>query len=180
LAWPENTCPAPLLQSRSFPPSSNAGCSNCPVEMVTWQEASDYCTAIGRHLPTEAQWEYASRNGGTAPVNAYATGSATAPVACTDANYNNCLGSTIAVGSYAPSASGLYDMAGNVWEWVSDWYDANYYANGQVDPQGPGTGTNRVMRGGSLVRSPSYLRASSRFWNVPATRFADVGFRCAQ
>jgi iron(II)-dependent oxidoreductase len=155
--------------------------TTCPAEQVDRTNAQAYCQAQGKRLPREAEWEYAARNGGTAAVNAYATGSVAAPVACTDANFSNCNGggATSAVGSYAASASGLFDMAGNVWEWTGDWYDAAYYADGQVDPTGPGAGANGVVRGGSWNLGVGLLRASLRSFNLPTDRNFNLGFRCA-
>lgn len=168
---------AQFLSVMGSNPSKFAG-DNLPVEQVTWQEANDYCTAIGRRLPTDAQWEYAARNGGTAPVNAYATGSTTAPVACVDSNFASCAGSTVAVGSYAPSSSGLYDMSGNVHEWVSDWeWDFSYNPDGTTDPTGPASGTLRVTRGGSWGSSPPYRSAYGEL--LPTSRSSSQGFRCA-
>jgi len=155
--------------------------ATCPAESVDWTNAQAYCVAQGKRLPTEAEWEYAARNGGTAAVSVYATGNATVPVACTDANYNNCNagGSTSSVGSYATSSSGLFDMAGNVWEWIGDWYGANYYANGQTNPTGPGSGTVRVLRGGGWANIASGLRASNRNSRNPVSPHVALGFRCA-
>jgi len=167
-------------------PSNNVG-GALPVEQVTWQEATDYCAAIGRRLPTEAEWEYSARDGGTEATSAYANGSTTLPPQCVagtvatpGANYSNCNGATIAVGSYSASGSGLYDMAGNVWEWTGDWYGSGYYANGQVDPTGPASGMVRVMRGGSWGVIYVLLRASNRNNFTPSFRSVVIGFRCAQ
>ncbi len=158
-------------------PSKFAG-DDLPVERVTWQEASDYCTAIGRRLPTNAEWDYAARNGGTAPVDAYSTGNMTEPVACVEANRETCVGSTIAVGSYAPSNSGLYDMSGNVWEWVSDWgWDYIYNPDGTTDPTGPASGTERVNRGGGWYSNDPYR--SEQASASPTGRNSSIGFRCA-
>ncbi|MBF0170672.1 MAG: formylglycine-generating enzyme family protein [Nitrospinae bacterium] len=152
----------------------------CPAELVDWDNAQAYCVAQGKRLPTEAEWEYAARNGGTAPVNAYATGNVAGPVACTNANYNFCHNGTSAVGSYAPSASGLYDMAGNVLEWTGDWYNENYYTDGQMDPTGPLAGASRVARGGSWFNHAGTLRASYRSSLRPAESDVNLGFRCAK
>jgi formylglycine-generating enzyme required for sulfatase activity len=85
---------------------------------------------------------------------------------------------TAPVGSFAPNAFGLFDMQGDVWEWVADWYDAAYYADSpRDDPPGPGTGSLRVRRGGSWSSSALYLRCSFRNWNTPQTRYTLVGMR---
>ena len=85
---------------------------------------------------------------------------------------------TSPVGSFAPNAWGLHDMHGNAWEWVSDWYGADYYAHSPPeDPRGPATGDVRVRRGGSWHTWPFYLRASFRNWNTPQTRYPLVGMR---
>lgn len=158
-----------------------------PAEHLSWQEASDHCTGLGKRLPTEAEWEYAARNGGTAPVNAYATGSTTTPT-CSTVNAllvaGGCVGQTSAVGSYPASDSGLYDMVGNVWEWIGDRYSPSYYANGQTNPTGPSSGDTRVLRGqswtGFSVDSATVpMRASYRDYDSPSYRATNIGFRCA-
>ncbi|MBF0171461.1 MAG: SUMF1/EgtB/PvdO family nonheme iron enzyme, partial [Nitrospinae bacterium] len=104
-----------------------------PANNVDWIDASAYCAAAGKRLPTEAEWEYAARERGA--VVRYGTGGNA--IACADANYNNCVGMVVvAVGSYAANALGIYDMSGNVWEFVSDYYDAAYYSSSPVtDPK---------------------------------------------
>lgn len=94
-----------------------------PVERVTWNDAAEFCKRIGKRLPTEAEWEYAARSGGKKLQYATSTGDLSPELA----NYDKKVGKTTLVGSYPPNALGLYDMAGNVWEWVNDWYDEGYY-----------------------------------------------------
>ncbi len=159
-------------------PSYFTSCGgDCPVEQVSWYDADDYCSRVGKRLPTEAEWEYAAREGGR--VVRYGTGSDS--ISSSDENYNKNINSTVSVGSYSPNALGLYNMAGNVWEWVYDWLDTNYYSYSPVNnPQGPSSSGNRVMRGGSWKHAPIYVRASSRYWGLPSKRYYLFGIRCAQ
>lgn len=151
--------------------------SNHPVTWVTWWGAQEYCRRIGRRLPTEAEWERAARGTqnfiypwgfeyeltlanssrpaaeGTEPVNSYEAGRTT---------------------------SGIYNMAGNVEEWVSDWYQINYYSQTEAaNPKGPTTGTEKVLRGGSWDSVPLFLRSVHRRSQNPGQSSAAIGFRCA-
>lgn len=149
-----------------------------PVVGISWSDAKAYAEWAGKRLPTEAEWEYAAR-GGLAGMN-YPNGD---EVDSTQANYsvNGVVKGTVPVGSYAPNAFGLYDMAGNVWEWVLDYYDGNYYKESpSKNPQGPEEGKFRVIRGGSWHSGPYcnrvyYRKALPSNW----VDFA-VGFRCAK
>jgi formylglycine-generating enzyme required for sulfatase activity len=156
-------------------PSLPADTTNYPVERVSWNSANAYCSAQGKRLPTEAEWEYAARNGGQ--VVRYGTGSN--DISCATANIDGCTGTTSPVGHYAPNALGLYDMAGNVWEWVSDWYGV-YPAGPVTNPTGPGSGTYKVIRGGSWFLSTIDDRASTRNYDNPAITYFNDGFRCAK
>ena len=143
-----------------------------PVEQVTWTEASDYCQAVGLRLPTEAQWEYAARAGTTTSMYGELD-----QIAWYDKNSGL---STHDVKTKLPNAWGLYDMLGNVWEWVADWYDESYYNKSPArDPSGPTAGTQRVLRGGSWDVDPQVVRASYRSWVEPGYRVNNFGFRCA-
>ena len=143
-----------------------------PVETVTWTDAQTYCQAQGLRLPTEAEWEYAARAGSTA-----ARYGDLDQIAWYGKNSGN---STHDARGKLPNAWGLYDMLGNVWEWVADWYDDAYYAKSPArDPAGPATGTQRVLRGGSWSLDPQYVRASYRGGLVPEDRGYVIGFRCA-
>ena len=160
-----------------------------PVEMVTWDDAMEFCQNLsektGRNvrLPTEAEWEYACRAGTTTAFN-------TGDMIDTDqANYNGnyIYGGgakgvfrveTTAVGSFPANAWGLYDMHGNVWEWVSDWHD-EYPAEAATDPKGPEKGDSRVLRGGSWSYNPRSCRSAVRDWVAPDGGNYDVGFRVA-
>jgi formylglycine-generating enzyme required for sulfatase activity len=149
---------------------------NLPVEQVTWYEARDYCQAVGKRLPTEADWDKAAR-GGT--VTVYTWGDTI------DGDYSwywdNSKRSTHPVGSRKPNALGLHDMSGNVWEWVADYYIDNYYATSpRANPQGPFTSKYRVIRGGSWRDFSDFLRTTRRNYDLPAGRFNHIGFRCAQ
>jgi formylglycine-generating enzyme required for sulfatase activity len=163
-----------------------------PVVNVSWDDANAYAQWAGRRLPTEAEWEYAARGGftgvGGKPKYRYPWGDKSDS---TKANFD-AAGSRVwsldafmrylrDVGSYPPNGYGLYDMAGNVWEWCADWYDANYYQNSpRSNPKGPTEGVGRVLRGGSWFFSGNLLRCANRNWGNPTGRGYDVGFRCVR
>jgi len=143
----------------------------------------------GYRLPTGAEWEYACR-AGTATEFSWGRDYPPAALADTlaiDSNaiwYHNSPSAKTRVASKKPNAFGLYDMAGNVFEWCSDWYSSTGDTSVHVDPTGPLTGTTRLQRGGSAwANSPRgyyYLRSAARVANTPASRFYDSGFRCVR
>jgi formylglycine-generating enzyme required for sulfatase activity len=143
--------------------------ADLPVERVSWDESRAYCAAIGGRLPTEAEWEYAARAGFTAAR--YATLDEIAWY-----NGNGRL-QTHEVGQKQPNAFGLFDMLGNVWQWVADWY-GNYPSGAQSDPYGPSSGSARALRGGSWSDYLRYVRVSSRSTNDPGYRNVSIGLRC--
>jgi len=153
-----------------------------PVEMVSWDDAQEFIRRLnqtsGRNyrLPTEAEWEYAARSGGRKEKWA---GTNNESELRENAWFSGNSGwKTQRVGQKRPNGLRLYDMSGNVWEWVSDWYDKDYYRNSpKNDPQGPSSGQYKVLRGGSWRHRPGHVRAASRIRFVPSKRDNFIGFR---
>ncbi len=175
-------CKSPI-KSDSLTISSYYGNSqydDYPVVYVNWIMAKAYCEWRGARLPTEAQWEKAARG---ADARTYPWGNG---LDCQKANYNNghngCVVGPSRTGSYESGISpyGAYDMAGNVWEWVADWYSETYYGTSlPSNPSGPDSGQARVLRGGSWNRNEYDIRAANRLRYDPAYTNFDFGFRCA-
>jgi formylglycine-generating enzyme required for sulfatase activity/tRNA A-37 threonylcarbamoyl transferase component Bud32 len=172
-------CRAPRRTSSGTRPDyfGNVAFSNYPVIYVSWDDARTYCNWAGRRLPTEAEWEKAASgaNGRLYPWGAPAPDG-------TRANFNQLVGDTTPVGSYPQGASpyGVLDLGGNVWEWVNDWYSETYYQTAPLtNPAGPGSGTERGLRGGAFSREARYVRTANRYRNPPDGQYLDVGFRCA-
>ncbi len=164
------------------PPAGHGG---HPVVLVHYDDAVAYCAwlteAIGRpvRLPSEAEWERAAR-GGSDGLR-YPWGDEIDPSRgnyLIDSSSKRQRG-TRPAGTYPPNPFGLHDVCGNVWEWVSDWYNAEYYALGDVrDPKGPPSGKMRIVRGGSWVNTdPSMLRCAYRHQVPPDTYAYSIGFR---
>ncbi len=175
--------------------------SQFPVEMVSWEEAMEFCSklteldrnagTIGRakkyRLPTEAEWEYACRGGAPSYQIFHYGNSLSSTQANIDGNSpygvaakGPWLQRTCKVGSYKPNAWGLYDMHGNLWEWCLDWYSEDYYKKSpRVDPAGPSSGTQRVLRGGTWSSPGESCRSADRFLCPPGVADQYRGFRVA-
>jgi len=161
--------------NNTYPP----GKADFPVVLVSWDDAAAYAGWAGKRLPTEAEWEMASRGG--LVKKKYPWGD------IIDEKHANYFTSMIAsselkpVGSFPANPYGLYDVAGNVWEWCGDWYRQTYYRGApEANPRGPEEGLYRVFRGGSWVNRDEQLRCSERARNVPSHQSHIIGFRCAR
>ena len=169
-----------------------SGKANHPVTYVSWYAAMAYAEWAGKRLPTEAEWEYAAR-GGVAGKK-YPSGKNT--ISTREANYAKHVGDTTAVGRYAANGYGLYDMAGNVWEWCLDEYDPDFYFVSR-DSRNPISGartiqwildnftsiptnSSRVLRGGSWYADAQFLRVAERFYFTPTVSHSHFGFRCVR
>ncbi len=152
-----------------------------PVVGVTWDEASAYCKWVGKRLPTEAEWEKAARgtDGRSYPWGNEVPTSDRATLTKHWEGYDT----PTPVGSLEGGKSpyGLYDMAGNVMEWVSDWYDQRYYDTAPAkNPKGPETGKAGVVRGGGWGFLPTDARSARRIYPSRDTQCRNIGFRCAK
>jgi formylglycine-generating enzyme required for sulfatase activity len=167
----------------SATPSQWPNNANRPVEKVSWDDIQKFLTRLNSQqagnipegwayvLPTEAQWEYACRAGTT---TAYSWGDS---ITTSNANYSDSgYSQTRDVGLYSANPWGFFDMHGNVWEWTADWYAA-YSSGAQTDPEGPATGSTRVLRGGSWGNPSPHLRSAARGYDYPSTRYFSFGFR---
>jgi serine/threonine-protein kinase len=165
---------AAVCEAVAHPPANAT--DNNPVQGVTWPNAAAYCAWVGRRLPSEAEWEKAARgtDGRTYPWGNQAPSPDLG-------NFERLLDGTQPVGGYPLGASqyGALDMAGNVYEWVADWYGPDYYAQSPSEnPSGATSSLQRVLRGGNWNSNADTLRSSNRFWAFPGRNDFD-GFRCA-
>jgi len=180
------SCTAPGDSSSNTRSSyyGNATYDNYPVIYVDWDQSKSFCQWTGGRLPTEAEWEYAARGGLSGKRYPWGDNGPTCTLGATNGVQNGMCSpqDTIAVGSFAPNGYGLYDMAGNVWEWVNDWYSDTYYSSSPTqDPQGPSSGSVRVLRGGCWgITDPFNIRASVRGSNVQTYDWKYYGFRCVR
>ena len=163
-------------------PSMFQGANN-PVEQVSWQDVQEFIRRLNEmegtgqyRLPTEAEWEYAARAGTT---TRYSFGDDAAQLGKYAWYNKNSEKQTKAVGGKRPNPWGLYDMHGNVWEWVQDWYAAYDVSRAGNDPKGPFIGSYRVFRGGSWGDNADYCRSAYRHRFAPGARKDFIGFRLA-
>lgn len=152
------------------------GFANYPMNEVTWYGARAYCLWRGGRLPSEAEWEKAARG----------TDERTFPwgeeISCDLANFAGCVYGAVPVDSYPEGVSpyGAYNMAGNVMEWVADWYSREYYQNSPSDnPTGPDSGDFKIFRGGSFINAAGNVRTTYRFAKLQVLTYVANGFRCA-
>jgi formylglycine-generating enzyme required for sulfatase activity len=157
----------------------DSGRGEHPVVAVSWVDAQAYCRAAGKRLPTEAEFEYALRAGtttkywwghgnpGSRRVENIADEAAKNLLKGIMSDYNDGAVRTASVGSYEANPWGLHDMSGNVAEWTADWYDENYYGKSpERNPKGPSSGEYRVLRGGSWLIAPVFVRSANRLRNL--------------
>lgn len=166
------------------PSIAERDCNNCPVDNVSWDEANQFIKKLNHltgdyyRLPTEAEWEYASRGGKLKLDSRFSGASRMDKFGW---YYDNSSRKTHPVGKLLANELGIFDMSGNVAEWCSDWYDISYYNRSESkNPVGPQTGKNKIVRGGSWDDYNANCRVYSRNKNLPGTKNKTVGFRLAK
>jgi formylglycine-generating enzyme required for sulfatase activity len=149
------------------------GGADIAVHNVNWNDASAYCAWVGKRLPTEAEWERAARGG--LEAQDYPSGDKLTPA---DARFNTPEGPG-AVAQHKPNAFGLFDMAGNVAEWTSDWFERTWYEHSPAsNPRGPTMGKYKIVRGGAWSDGPRRVTVFFRNWVRPTQTTPNIGFRC--
>ncbi len=180
----ETGYPAPYIKDKKWANDFNwdnntypKNMADYPVVLISWKDANEYARWAQKRLPTEAEWEKASR-GGLINKN-YPFGN---KISFNQASFNKgyVRGKKLySAGSYPPNGYGLNDMSGNVWEWCQDWYSDQYYQiSPEKNPVGPDNGTYKVFRGGSWMSDRKYLRCAFRGKNSPDYKSPSLGFRC--
>lgn len=177
VAWLNTSDEDCVIEYRNGKYQPKSGYENHPVIEVSWFGAMAYAEWAGKRLPTEAEWEKVAI-GGLAGKK-YPWGDS---IDSSRANYGENVGQTTPVGRYPPNNYGLYNMGGNVCEWVSDWYGEDYYSSSDSyrNPQGPNYGSERVIRGAGWSHDARYLRCASRNYVNPDSTSNHLGFRCAK
>jgi len=177
VAWLDTSDEDCFIEYRNGKYQPKSGYENHPVIEVSWSGARAYAEWAGKRLPTEAEWEKAARGGLVGKKYPWGDN-----IDSSRANYGENVGQTTTVGRYPPNNYGLYDMGGNVWEWVSDWYDEDYYSSSDSyrNPQGPNYGSERVIRGAGWSHDARYLRCGGRSYVNPDSTSNHLGFRCAK
>jgi formylglycine-generating enzyme required for sulfatase activity len=168
-----------------------------PVVCVSWNDAHEYIKWLNNkegenyRFATEAEWEFAARDRGKAYKYSWGNDEPSGNIADTSAleqltikniwkGYNDGYAYTSPVGSFEPNGLGLYDMSGNVYEWVGDWHVKDYYSiSPKYNPQGGSSGQNKLLRGGAWDLAPETARTTSRYWNIAGARAVCMGFRIA-